>query len=221
MSDELKKKVMEQLEHAVVLGQSCMVDTDATSFSMLEFQRFFAYAVAAVAEITGEQSGFSKQIGEIRGCNWSWSVRAEGIVGVVQAVQAAIDSGLLEGYRKLIRGELFSDYLDMARHLLDEGYKDAAAVIAGSSMEVNLRSLCVRHDIPTSDQKNGKEIPRKAESLNTELRKHGCYDKTEQKLVTALLGIRNDAAHGDYLNYSLDMVEAMLIGLRGFISRHT
>jgi len=183
-------------------------------------ERFVAYTVVAVAEITGEQSVFSKKIAQILDWEWSNSSKAEGICGIIEAAIAAIDSGLLEGYGKLIRGDLFSDYLDMARYLLDEGYKDAAAVIAGSSLEVQLRSLCDKHDIPTSDDKDGKEIPKKAEGLNTELRKHKCYDKTEQKLVTAWLGIRNDAAHGNYENYTSDMVKSMEMGIRGFISNH-
>lgn len=221
MSDVLRAKTKTQLERAMAMGTRAMtIDDGGTSFSALVFEEFIAYARAALAEITGEQSSFSKQIEEILGYNWDCAVKAEGVVGVIRAVQASIDTGLLEGQRKLIRGELFSDYLDMAQYLLDEGYKDAAAVIAGSSLEVHLRSLWEGHGIPTSDEKDGQQIPRKAESLNMELRKRECYDKSSQKLVTAWLGTRNDAAHGDYKKYSDGIVKAMLIGVRGFISNH-
>lgn len=221
MSDELKNKALDQLEVAAMMGNSCMLEDEANSFSLLNSEKFIAYAIAAVAEITGEESSFSKHIEQILDdyLNRSWAI--EGVVGVVQAVQAAIESGLLEGHRKLIRGELFSDYLDMASHLLHEGYKDAAAVIAGSSLEIQLRSVCDKHNVPTIDQKGEQQIPRKAESLNTDLRKHGAYDKNTQKLVTAWLGTRNDSAHGNYQNYSSDTVEAMLVGLRGFILSHS
>lgn len=221
MRDDLKNMAISQLKRAIEMARSIVEAREPGQYLTRDVERFVAYAVVAVAEITGEQSVFSTKIAQILDWEWTTSLTAEGICGVIEAVIAAIDSGLLEGYGKLIRGDLFSDYLDMAHYLLDEGYKDAAAVIAGSSLEVQLRSLCDRQDIPTGDGEDGKEIPKKAESLNTELRKQGCYDKTEQKLVTAWLGIRNDAAHGNYENYSSDMVESMVMGIRGFISNHS
>lgn len=221
MGDELKNMAKRQLDRAIEMARSCVEESELNQYPTRDFERFAAYAVAAVAEITGDQSSFSRQIAEILGREWWAGVKAQGISGVVEAVMAAIDSGLLEGYSKLIRGDLFSDYLDMATHLLDEEYKDAAAVIAGSSLEVQLRSLCDRHGIPTSNEKDGKEIPKKADGLNAELRKHGCYGKTELKAVTGWLGIRNDAAHGDYEKYTSDMVKAMVMGIRGFISNHS
>jgi len=221
MRDDLKDMAISQLRRAIEMARSLVEEREPSQYQMRDLKRFVSYTVVAVAEITGEQSVFSEKIAEILDWEWTAAYTAEGICGIIEAAIAAIESGLLEGYGKLIRGDLFSDYLDMARYLLNEGYKDAAAVIAGSSLEVQLRSLCDRHDISTSDDKGGKETPKNAEGLNMELRRHECYDKTEQKLVTAWLGIRNDAAHGNYENYTSDMVKSMEMGIRGFISNHS
>jgi hypothetical protein len=110
---------------------------------------------------------------------------------------------------------LFSDFLEMARHLLDEGYKDAAAVIAGSSLEAHLKRLCVSRCVPVLDAK-GK--PRKAETINGELHKAKTYELSEQKQVTAWLGIRNDAAHGNYDKVLADSVQVMIDGIRVFMA---
>jgi hypothetical protein len=83
-------------------------------------------------------------------------------------VREEIDGGLLTATRALIAADLFSDFLEMAKHLLDEGYKDAATVIAGSSLEAHLRRLCDSHGIRVLDAK-GK--PKKAELMNEELHK--------------------------------------------------
>jgi len=220
MNEELKNRAKEQLDRAVEMARSCVVNPDDNEFFARDFQKFLAYSRVAVAEIAGEQSSFSKQIEDIVSLDNYHSYTAECIVGVVEGVMAAIDSGLLEGYGKLTRGDLFSDYLDMARYLLDEGYKDAAAVIAGSSLEVHLRYLCETNDIPITVQQDGKDHPRKADSLNAELRKQGCYGKTELKAVIGWLGIRNDAAHGDYDEYTAQAIRSMIMGVQGFISNH-
>jgi hypothetical protein len=41
-----------------------------------------------------------------------------------------VDDDWLAGTRALVAAEMFSEYLDMAEHLSEEGYASAAAVIA-------------------------------------------------------------------------------------------
>jgi hypothetical protein len=56
--------------------------------------------------------------------------------------------------------------------------------------------------------------------MNTELAKAQAYSKNDQKQVTAWAGIRNEAAHGNYSNYTDGEVKLMLAGIRDFISRN-
>lgn len=44
--------------------------------------------------------------------------------------------------------------------------------------------------------------PKTADSMNAELANGGVYDKLQQKQVTAWLGIRNAAGHGNYGDYA-------------------
>ena len=60
----------------------------------------------------------------------------------------------------------------------------------------------------------------KADRLNAELAKRKKYQANEQKQITAWLGIRNDAAHGDYDKYSKEQVVLMVAGIRDFIARN-
>jgi hypothetical protein len=118
---------------------------------------------------------------------------------IIAAVKEEILGGWLSSTRGLIAGEVFSDFLEMAQHLWDEGYKDAAAVIAGSSLEGHLKRLCESPGIDLQwKNSKGDLVPKKADALNAELTKAGVYDKTEQKQVTAWLAVLNHAAHGEY-----------------------
>ena len=103
----------------------------------------------------------------------------------------------------------------MAQYLLDSGYKDAAAVIAGSTLEAHLRQLCKKVGITTDS--GGK--PKKADTINSELIKEGAYKKLDQKNVTAWLGLRNSAAHGDYEVYDNMQVNLLISSIRDFITR--
>jgi len=139
-------------------------------------------------------------------------------IAILQAIQSEIRGGWLFTVKGLIAAELFSDFLEMAEHLLESGYKDPAAVMVGSVLEEHLRQLCGKHGIPTEDDRNGKSVPRKADGLNAELAKHEVYTKLYQKLITAWLDLRNKAAHGKYDQYSEDQVRDLLSGVTGFMA---
>ena len=104
------------------------------------------------------------------------------------------------------RPEVFADFIEMAEHLLDERYKDPAAVIIGSVLEEHLRQLCLSAGIRTEDVSATKVVPYKADRLNADLAKAGKYSKLDQKQVTAWLDLRNRAAHGKYAEYALEQV---------------
>jgi hypothetical protein len=142
-------------------------------------------------------------------------------VGIVKVVEELAKRDWLRSTKGLIAGEVFSDFLEMAEHLWDEKYKDAAAVIAGSSLEAHLKRLATKANVPLNfTDANQKVQPKKADTLNADLVKAGVYDKNEQKQVTAWLGVRNDAAHGDYAKVIHDVVGQMILGIRFFMSRY-
>ena len=56
--------------------------------------------------------------------------------------------------------------------------------------------------------------------MNSELAKIAAYSKNDQKQLTAWAGIRNDAAHGNYHNYTDGEVKLMVAGIRDFLGRN-
>jgi hypothetical protein len=147
-----------------------------------------------------------------------WTSTVRECKGILTALRNDISGGWLDSTRGLIAAEIFTDFVDMAEHLLSESYKDAAAVLGGGALEQRLRELCMRHGIEVTAEKDGKDVARKAESLNADLAKADVYGKTEQKNVTAWLGLRNDAAHGAYEKYTKEQVGNYLSGIRLFLS---
>jgi len=137
-------------------------------------------------------------------------------IGAVEALRADYDRGFLSSISEMIHGELFADFLEMADHLLSEGYKDAAAVIAGSALESHLRALADKSGLPIS---NDAGDPLKAARLNDDLRNADVYGKGDQKAVTAWLDLRNNAAHGHYEKYQSGQVGLMIAGIRDLIRR--
>jgi hypothetical protein len=137
------------------------------------------------------------------------------LAGILKSLRDDVAAGRLLTITELLHAEVFGDFLDMAQHLLDEGYKDPAAVLAGGALEEQLRKLCGKHGVPVM---NGAR-PKKADLMNAELAAIPAYSKGDQKSVTAWLGLRNDAAHGRFGSYTPEQVSLLIQSVRDFITR--
>lgn len=139
------------------------------------------------------------------------------VVAVLNALREDFAAGYATSVEELVHADVFGDFLEIADELLGKGYKDAAAVIGGSVLEEHLRKLASKSQLPTEDS-NGR--PLKADTINADLAKASVYNKTEQKQVTAWLGLRNDAAHGHYDQYDQARVRLMLDGVTAFVVKY-
>lgn len=144
--------------------------------------------------------------------------RGKAILG---AVREDVENDHLRSFRELVNAEIFTDFIEMAEYLVSENYKDAAAVIAGSVLEEHIRQLAGKNgiDVSTTDKK-GNRTAKKASTLNAELGRCGIYNKAKEKQITAWQAIRNDAAHGNYDQYTRDDVKSLIEGVVGFLANY-
>lgn len=136
----------------------------------------------------------------------SFSV-AQRLGAVFHAVKEDFEGGYLNTIKNLIQAEVFESELEQAQELLDNGYKLSAAVIAGVVLETALRDLCDQENISHG----------KLDKMNAELAKSGKYNKLQQKRITALADIRNNAAHGKPENFTDEDVKLMVRDVEGFL----
>ena len=135
------------------------------------------------------------------------------MAGIFKAVKHDLDSGMLVDFRRLVQAELFSDFLEMAEYLANEGYKDASAVLLGAVLEDALRKISEARGISTLNA-NGK--PLAMDALNVQLGKDGAYNALVKKQVTSWSNLRNDAAHGRYDEYDAGQVKQMMLFVQKF-----
>ena len=141
-------------------------------------------------------------------------------VRVLRALRADYEKGHLASLPELVHSDLFSDFLEQAEYLLEESWKDPAAVIAGGVLEEHLKNLYEKNKIDTDTLKKGKKEPKRASAINDELKRNEVYGKLEHSQVDSWLKLRNHAAHGEYGEYDHKQVGNMISGIRNFIARH-
>jgi hypothetical protein len=182
-----------------------------------ELPKLLALCVATVDRLAPRGSAYRRIIEDANSLNRGLPhMLVPAAVGALEALRVDYEAGNLAGLPELIHAELFADFLEMADHLLDSGYKDAAAVIAGATLEGHLRQLAEANGVEVI---NDEGRPLKADRINGDLANANIYGKSDLKAVTAWLGLRNHAAHGEYKEFEAGQVGPMIAGIRDFIRR--
>ncbi len=169
---------------------------------------------AAIDRLTPPTSAYARQSQHV--LDNPAHIRLPHLVGILTALREDMNAGWVQSVVELAHADTHGDYMEMAQDLLEKGYKDAAAVIAGSSLEVHLRALCVKYGVGV--EVNGK--PKKADIMNTDLKKADLYNGIQQKQITSLLATRNSAAHGQYGDYDVVTVRQLIDSIQAFMIKY-
>ncbi|MDD3712908.1 MAG: hypothetical protein PHZ28_05390 [Candidatus Izemoplasmatales bacterium] len=180
-----------------------------------EHKGFIAASLTFIKKIFSENHPYYKCFENAT--KGQYKSNAEAGIKILESIKNEIENGWLIDFKRLVSADIFSDFLEMSKYLLDEGYKDAAAVMIGSVLESHLRQLCKDNMIEITIKKGDNYISKKAELMNIDLCKAGIYNILDQKSVTAWLDLRNKAAHGKYEQYLKNQVEVMYLGILNFI----
>ncbi len=216
MTDTFIKQLTEVItECESVLSKSKFKDA-SDMLSSTEPTYLLTRCLAAIKRASGLNSAYHDSAIAINKAHRNVYYKLPRLIGVAKALLSDIQNGYLESFEELLHGDVFSDYLEMADYLLQKGYKDAAAVLAGSTLEIHIRKLCKKHGVET--ELNNK--PKKADALNIELKKQQVYKLIDQKNITAWLSLRNNAAHGKYSEYDKNQVQLLVASIRDFLIRY-
>ena len=213
MNNKLQKRFDElSRDHAVLIQSKKISHGQFGSSEHIDAELFTAWKVKVrnlLSLACGEKSQHFEQYEKAEkpySMESSFSV-AQRLGAVFHAVKEDFEGGYLSSIKNLIQAEVFESELEQAQELLDNGYKLSAAVIAGVVLETALRDLCDQENIPHG----------KLDKMNAELAKLGKYNKLQQKRITALADIRNNAAHGKPENFTDEDVKLMVRDVEGFL----
>jgi hypothetical protein len=132
------------------------------------------------------------------------------LAGILQAMRADFEAGYIQTFEEIVHSSVFEDFLEMASELLTKGYKDAAAVIAGSVLEEHVRALAGRSSISLADGKRARSV----DALLIDLVKTSQFSESQRKIAAGWYGLRNEAAHARYENVAEGDVKRMIEGIR-------
>ena len=160
----MKDLVSREIKALVAIGERLATDAATSSGGLgpervQELSSIAARGGRLITRLYGADSHYYRafrsivQIEHFSSMHSNWHLHASEMVGILKAVQHDVGSGMLADFRNVIQAEIFADFLDMAEHLVLEGYKDAAAVLLGAVLEDSLRKLAEANKLETVNAK--------------------------------------------------------------------
>lgn len=211
------EKVLGRLDSLIEMGERVLATRHVSSGVAGTFvdsslvQQWCTSSLAFLNATLGSNSVHYRDFEER--CKWSQLNEAERGLAILRAAREDIAGGYLQKVETLVSASVFSDFLEMAEYLLDNGYKDPAASLTGAVLEDGLRRICVNNTLPV---KSGDNIS----SLNQKLAQNHVYNPLYQKQIQVWNDIRNNADHGNFDQYKMYDVKDMLAGVRKFLSNY-
>jgi hypothetical protein len=176
-----------------------------------EFNTWMASSLAFLRRVFGDAHTHTKLFEE----RCSQNVPNHAIQGtaILRAAHEEIQQGYLSSLEQLVSADVFSDFLDMADHLLANGYKDPAASLTGAVLEDGLRKIAISNGVTVKDKED-------LSSLNQKLAQAGVYNRIVQKQVHLWSDVRNHADHGKFDAYGTAEVVSMHRGVSSFLTEY-
>lgn len=124
------------------------------------------------------------------------------LTGIFLAALSDYAAGFAQTLQAQISGEVYGDFVGLARRALNEGFKDVAGVLACAALEDALKRLALMHGIDVAD----KEM----QDIVNALKAKGLLSGGQKTLADAMPKMRNDALHANWAKVTPESVGSVL-----------
>ncbi|QJR16714.1 DUF4145 domain-containing protein [Usitatibacter palustris] len=161
---------------------------------------------AVFGEVSPHYQNFVKALSDCSGYDHQVHV----LKGIFQSAKEDFDGGYVFNVDLRVSGEVFGDFVTLARQALSEGHKDVAAVLACAALEDALKRYAAT---------NGLEVGDKVmQEVVNALKAKGLVSGAQKSLLDAMPKIRDYAMHANWdkiaapdVNSVIAFVESLLL----------
>jgi len=198
---ELAEEMMKIRIHTK--GQRGLAQVD-----FLEWQKWVTKSLHLIESTLGSESDHYKNLRHI----WnSFSVTQptllEGAKGILLAAKSDFEDGFIFSIEKSISGEIFGDFIRLAKEAMDQENKDVAAVLACAALEDSVQKYALRHGLEVNDKTMSEVI--------NALKSNNLVSGTKKSLLERMPKIRNLAMHAKWEKIRSEDVSAVI----GYVER--
>lgn len=141
---------------------------------------------AACGEHSPHYTNFVTAFKECSGYDYHVKV----LQGIFQSAREDFEGGYIFDVDLRVSGEVFGDFVAMAKQALSDGYKDVAAVLACAALEDALKRFAQAKGLSVDDSTMSEVV--------NALKSKGLVSGAQKSLLDTMPKIRNFAMHGNW-----------------------
>jgi hypothetical protein len=173
-----------------------------------------------VAEIETTMAGLLETLYGARRKRWEDYIKGRPILceqrlrfyrGILKTIRADIEIGLVGDLRREIEGEVFADFITLAKRSLEEN-KDVSAVLVCAALEDTLKRLGVANGLDVEDKEMSQVI--------NALKGKNLLGGAQAKIITSYLTLRNKAFHAEWGKIEKPEVSSAIGFTEQFLLKH-
>lgn len=172
-----------------------------------EWRKWATSAQSLIAAAFGSASFQSKNFNDLYEKCKGFAAEVKGLDAVFQSSKDDYLGGYVFDVELRVSGEVFGDFVALARQALSEGKKDVAAVLACAALEDALKRYATVNDLDVS----GKAM---SEVINA-LKVGGFVSGAQKSILEAMPRVRNAALHAEWTKISEPDVSSVI----GFVEQ--
>lgn len=211
------EKLTDRLNYLIEMGEEVLKTKYSRPYDVNDyvkddpFYQWRAGALSFLKAVFGDNSTHFKEFQQsCRGHFYTDALQGQSIL---KAAKEDIEGGYLKKLEDLVAADIFTDFLEMAEYLLEQGYKDPAASLIGAVLEDGLRKIAKNNDITLKSKEN-------ISSLNHKIADARIYNRLVQRQVEVWNEIRDNADHGKFSEYNTNSVQEMCSDVRHFLGEY-
>lgn len=211
IQDKITKR-FEELETQMGSMRLNRRDNGLDNYETAEWRQWSTSALsliqAAFGENSAQLSNFRHSYGECRGFDYE----VDALKGIFRAAKADFDGGYIFSVETAISGEIFGDFVSLAKAALHEGSKDVAAVLACAALEDALKRYASQNGLDVND----KVMQEVVSAIKTK----GLVTGAQKSLLDAMPKIRDYAMHANWEKISAQDVGSVIGFVEQFLLTH-
>ena len=188
--EEIKKRFSELAIQADAIP---LRGNDRDVASEREFHAWAVSALHVMASAFGKQSPhytrFEVELEKV-GKNYVYGMDLNVFRGIFFGAKSDVDGGYLFDFQAAISGEIFGDFVTLAKSALENGNHTVAAVLAAAALEDALKRYAVANSLDVENKTMDEVI--------NSLKSKGLVSGAQKGLLGAMPKIRNHAMHAQW-----------------------
>ena len=131
------------------------------------------------------------------------------ITGLLNALKIDIEYSLLTSLHDQVAGEIYGDFISLSKKLVDEGFKDPAAVLACGALEDSMKKFAQKNHIDVSDADLSTVV--------NSLKAAGLIKGTQAGVVQSYVKLRNKTFHAQFDKIEMPEVSSLIAFVEMFV----